>query len=99
MLRTPVAPVLLSLVAAAALSGCAKRNATDSSIGAPEPMSGDTVAGPGGGTPEKPVGLVWIAAAWPGGETAVELRLLGSRDDIRLRAVWRLIGLGWKSLG
>lgn len=57
------------------------------------------VAGPGGGTPEKPVGLVWIAAAWPGGETAVELRLLGSRDDIRLRAVWRLIGLGWKSLG
>ncbi len=50
MLRTPVAPVLLSLVAAAALSGCAKRNATDSSIGAPEPMSGGTVAGPGGGS-------------------------------------------------
>ena len=57
------------------------------------------VAGPGGGTPEKPVGLVWIAASSPAGEIAQELRLVGSRDDIRQRAAWRLIGLGWKSLG
>jgi hypothetical protein len=51
MLRTTAAPVLLSLVAAAALSACAKRSATDSSIGAPEPMNGATVtsgaSGPG----------------------------------------------------
>jgi nicotinamide-nucleotide amidase len=57
------------------------------------------VAGPGGGTPEKPVGLVWIAASSPVGEIAQELRLLGSREDIRQRAAWRLIGLGWKALG
>lgn len=57
------------------------------------------VAGPGGGTPEKPVGLVWIAAASPDGEVAQELRLVGTRDDIRQRAAWRLIGLGWKLLG
>jgi nicotinamide-nucleotide amidase len=54
------------------------------------------VAGPDGGSPEKPVGLVWIAASFPGGEDAVELRLAGSRDEIRQRAAWRLIGLGWK---
>ncbi|HNY31187.1 MAG TPA: CinA family nicotinamide mononucleotide deamidase-related protein [Fibrobacteria bacterium] len=53
------------------------------------------VAGPDGGTPEKPVGLVWIAHCSPKGESAVELRLLGERDDIRRRAAWRSIGLGW----
>jgi nicotinamide-nucleotide amidase len=55
------------------------------------------IAGPDGGTPEKPVGLVWIAASFPGGEEAVELRLSGSRDEIRQRAAWRLIGLGWRA--
>jgi nicotinamide-nucleotide amidase len=54
------------------------------------------VAGPSGGTPEKPVGLVWIAASGPAGEVAEELRLPGTRDEIRQRAAWRLIGLGWK---
>ena len=45
------------------------------------------------------MGLVWIAASFPGGEEAVELRLgTGSRDEIRLRAAWRLIGLGWKAV-
>ncbi|MBK9575553.1 MAG: CinA family nicotinamide mononucleotide deamidase-related protein [Fibrobacterota bacterium] len=53
------------------------------------------VAGPDGGTAEKPVGLVWIAQSSPEGESAVELRLLGERDEIRRRAAWRLIGLGW----
>ena len=59
-------------------------------------LSSTGVAGPYGGTPEKPVGLVWIAAAWPGGEFAAELRLLGDRDEIRQRAAWRLLGLGWR---
>lgn len=56
------------------------------------------IAGPGGGTADKPVGLVWIAASSPSGEFAQELRLVGTRDEIRQRAAWRLIGLGWKSL-
>ncbi len=56
------------------------------------------IAGPGGGSPDKPVGLVWIAASSPEGEQALELRLLGSRDDIRQRAAWRLIGLGWNTV-
>lgn len=45
------------------------------------------VAGPGGGTDTKPVGLVWIALAGPSGVTAVESRWRGQREDIRARAV------------
>ena len=43
------------------------------------------VAGPGGGTPEKPVGLVWIALSAP--ETkARRFQLIGDRTEIRQRA-------------
>jgi nicotinamide-nucleotide amidase len=42
------------------------------------------IAGPGGGSPEKPVGLVWLAWAWRGGEPESEvLQLSGSRQEIR----------------
>jgi nicotinamide-nucleotide amidase len=61
-------------------------------------LSATGIAGPDGGTPEKPVGLVWIAACSPAGEVAVELRLTGSRDEIRQRAAWRLLGLGWTAV-
>ena len=44
------------------------------------------VAGPGGGTPEKPVGLVFAHAAGPDGERAVRTELPGDRDMIRGRA-------------
>jgi nicotinamide-nucleotide amidase len=45
------------------------------------------IAGPGGGTPEKPVGLVYIALAGPEGEVEVrELRLKGSRQGNRWSA-------------
>ncbi|MFA5026317.1 MAG: competence/damage-inducible protein A [Candidatus Methylomirabilota bacterium] len=44
------------------------------------------VAGPTGGTPETPVGLVCIALAWDGGSSAREFRLLGERDVVKYRA-------------
>jgi len=47
------------------------------------------IAGPGGGTAEKPVGLVHIAAARKGGATIHEAHRFGDvgRSEIRLRSV------------
>ena len=44
------------------------------------------IAGPDGGTPDKPVGLVFVHAAGPDGSEAVELRLGGDRETVRRRA-------------
>jgi nicotinamide-nucleotide amidase len=44
------------------------------------------VAGPGGGTPEKPVGLVYLHAAGPDGSLARRLDLPGDREAIRARS-------------
>jgi nicotinamide-nucleotide amidase len=44
------------------------------------------VAGPGGGTAEKPVGLVFLHAVGPGGELARRLDFPGDRETIRLRS-------------
>lgn len=41
------------------------------------------IAGPGGGTPEKPVGLVYAALAHKDGVVCKELKLWGSRNRIR----------------
>ena len=52
------------------------------------------IAGPGGGTPEKPVGLVYIAIADKNGAEYRKLSLDGSRDEIRAKTcdcVFRLI--------
>ncbi len=45
------------------------------------------VAGPTGGSAEKPVGTVWFAWAGPSGASAVRHQLEGNRDDIRRGAV------------
>jgi nicotinamide-nucleotide amidase len=44
------------------------------------------IAGPDGGTPEKPVGTVWFAVAGPGGAEAVLRTLPGDRTTVRMRA-------------
>jgi nicotinamide-nucleotide amidase len=53
------------------------------------------VAGPGGGTPEKPVGTVWIAWAGRGvSPSASRYRFDGDRDQVRQRtAIAALQGL------
>jgi len=43
------------------------------------------IAGPSGGTPEKPVGLVYIALATIDGVTVSEDRILGTRSQVRQR--------------
>jgi PncC family amidohydrolase len=49
------------------------------------------IAGPGGGSPEKPVGTVWIAVATQGFVHAKKFQLRGDRNVIRWRsAYWAL---------
>ena len=67
-------------VARAMAAGARERLAADVAVA----VTG--VAGPGGGTPEKPVGLVFLHASGPHGELARRLDLPGDRDMIRGRA-------------
>lgn len=46
------------------------------------------IAGPDGGTPDKPVGTVWIAAAGFGQLTTKKLAWPGARDQVRLLSSW-----------
>jgi nicotinamide-nucleotide amidase len=59
---------------------------TRASLGADVAVSDTGIAGPGGGTPEKPVGLVYLHAESSQGGEALELRLHGGREQIRRRA-------------
>lgn len=54
--------------------------------GADYAVSVSGVAGPGGGTPDKPVGTVWLALATPDRTVARCARLIGNRQSIRDRA-------------
>jgi nicotinamide-nucleotide amidase len=60
--------------------GCARALGTQIGIG----ITG--VAGPGGGTAEKPVGTVWVAVAGVGETRALGRVYVGDREEIRLRA-------------
>jgi nicotinamide-nucleotide amidase len=44
------------------------------------------IAGPGGGTPEKPVGLVYVAVESPSGDSTERIVIPGDRDAVRARA-------------
>jgi nicotinamide-nucleotide amidase len=67
-------------VAAAMAAGVRERLGVDVGV------SVTGIAGPGGGSAEKPVGLVFLHASSPEGEKALELQLPGDRDAIRSRA-------------
>lgn len=71
----------VSAEAAAAMAAGARRV-----LGADVAVSVTGVAGPGGGTKAKPVGLVYLHAEAPDASHGVELRLPGDRDAVRRRA-------------
>ena len=66
-----------SETAEAMARGIAKISKADIGVG----ITG--IAGPTGGTPEKPVGLVYFSVYFNGEVTTNELRLSGNRDEIR----------------
>lgn len=57
-----------------------------SALGADIGISISGIAGPGGGTPEKPVGLVWIGLSSPEGSKAEQFNFPGERLEIKKQA-------------
>jgi nicotinamide-nucleotide amidase len=84
-LRVP-AEVLARHGAVSAETAAAMATGARERLGADVAVSVTGVAGPDGGTPEKPVGLVFLHAAGPGGDEAVRFELPGERDWVRSRA-------------
>jgi nicotinamide-nucleotide amidase len=75
-----------------ALGACAR-------LGTDLALSTTGIAGPAGGSAEKPVGLVYVALGTAGGETIVRrLTLPGNREEVRRRATLSALDLLWRYL-
>lgn len=51
------------------------------------------IAGPTGGSADKPVGTVWLAADWRGSVRVARVRFAGDRDEVRARAAQGALNL------
>jgi nicotinamide-nucleotide amidase len=57
------------------------------------------IAGPGGGTAEKPVGTVCVAVDVRGALKSAKRQMVGDRDEIRLRSTQWALDLVRRKLG
>jgi len=57
------------------------------------------VAGPEGGTPEKPVGTVWLGLAGPSGTVSRRAHYRGDRGMVRLQSAYGALQLLREALG
>lgn len=79
-------------VAIAMAQGALRRSGADIAV------SDTGVAGPGGGTPEKPVGLVWIGVATADGAHAEKNYYVGDRLTVKRRASQTALALLWNTV-
>jgi nicotinamide-nucleotide amidase len=78
----------------AAEMACGARRATGADIG----LALTGIAGPGGATPRKPVGLVFAHLSAEGVETGLYRTFGGDRQTVKLRAVYLALQLAWEHL-
>lgn len=67
-------------------------------LGASYGISITGIAGPGGGTADKPVGLVWFAISSSAGDLSFSGIWSGSREQVRIRAAKYLLWQLWSRL-
>jgi len=67
-------------------------------LGAQVAVSITGIAGPDGGSPEKPVGTVWMGFALPTGTEAILRNLVGTREEVRGRAAQFALFELWRRL-
>ena len=79
-------------VALAMAAGVRGRLAADYGIG----VTG--IAGPSGGSPDKPVGLVYVAVAGSGGATAIRHEFPGSRIEVKAQTAEAALQMMWEWL-
>lgn len=61
-------------------------------------LSTTGIAGPTGGTPTKPVGLVWLGISTEAGSETFECHFTGGRDQVKKSAVHEILHLLLESL-
>jgi nicotinamide-nucleotide amidase len=78
--------LLAAYGAVSAETAAAMTTGVRDALGTDVAVSVTGIAGPGGGTPEKPVGLVYVHAVTPEADEGLELHLPGDREAVRSRA-------------
>ncbi len=56
------------------------------------------IAGPGGGSEQKPVGTVCLAVAWPGGTRVRTARFIGGREQVKAQSAHRALDMVRRAL-
>jgi nicotinamide-nucleotide amidase len=78
--------VLLAHGAVSAETAAAMASGARQRLGADVGIADTGIAGPGGGTPEKPVGLVYMHVETPHGSRGIEFTYAADREGVRRRA-------------
>lgn len=96
-LRVPAALIEAHGAVSAAVARAMARGVRATS-GADLGLAVTGIAGPDGGTPRKPVGLVYMALAGPGGVTMEKALFWGGREQVKFQASQRALNMVRKTL-